>query len=875
MSPPEDPVNGGIMGLDMGDPALGIPMATAAWDAHTDLMSYCNHLYDWISNHTYKAMYDYMRLIYSASSSRAAAIEQAGDFLGVYGTIVGSGSGAIVHRILRVQSVANIPPRVPGPYSIQLHNAQGTLLAAYPFTPDEHADTPAAQPAPHQPSPGFGQVVPFVAGTTTVRIVRVAGNVVLKSIPVSANAPVMSGVALQNPASPVTGSVTLKWAAGDADGNPLTYDLLYSHDAGKTFQPLKADLAGTSTPVDTDALGGGAVIFRVIAHDGVQTAKANSPAYTLAAKPPEVRILTASGHVKLLYGQNINLIGQARDLQDGYVADSGLVWTNQTGTVLGRGTTLALKQVPAGSTRITLTATNSAGRSASAAVVLDVDDRVEPSGPTLAVTPNQVRWVVKPGSGAQQAQLTLTNAGTGSLSWVASTAADWLTVAGASGTAPSTITLSGDPAGLAEGESVHTTLYVRTADGQQSIAIPVSLQIEGPQVDGPPQPIEPLPFVVGTGTPASCTAAALEAILNAARLAGRARVTFACGDEPHTIELARTLPILSDTIIDGANRITLSGGDLVRHFEVCLPNSNGTADVELELAGLTLIDGKSEPNRAGGSITNYGCRVTVSHSRFIGNTAVHEAGAINSLYDGEVSIVDSSFIGNRAATLGGAIVSHGGRIGLRNSIFRNNAAQAGNGGAIFAYDPAPVAIAGSTFSGNRASSRGGAISAGGATTIGNSTFWRNTAVLGGGAVRQHTEGSMIELTNVTIAGAEGASLSGNLTLRNSLIANTAGAPNCAGTITTGGPNLEYPGTNCGASIQGSDPLLESLGSQGGPTPTVAFESASPARDAGDNAICAAAPVDGIDQRGRPRPLPVGGRCDLGAYELDPAQPITE
>ncbi len=660
----------------------------------------------------------------------------------------------------------------------------------------------------------------------------------------------------------MTGRVTLAWAAGDADGNTLRYDVLISRDAGRTFQPLKGELPIRSTQIDTDALGGGSVIFRVVATDGVLTAKSDSPTYSLAAKPPSVQLLTAAGRVKLVFGQNINLIGQARDLQDGHVADSGLVWTDQKGVVRGRGTTLSLTQLPAGTTRMTLTATNSAGLSASASVELVVDDRVEPSGATLDVSPGQVRWVVKPGAGPQQARLVLGNVGTGSLQWTASTTADWLTLTPAAGSAPETVTLTGNPVGLQPGESRTTTLSIRTRDGAQTLAVPVSLQAEGPRVEGPPPTITPVPFVVGTGTPDSCTPAALETTLAAASDAGKARITFNCGDAPHTLTLPRTLTIGSNMIVDGANRITLNGNGLVRHFELCRPTSNGADDVELELAGLTLVNGRSQPNRAGGSITNYGCRLTVSHTRFVSNTAVAEAGAINNLFDGTTTIVESAFIDNRAATTGGAIVAREGQLTVRNTTFRANVANGGNGGAIFAFDAAPVSILGSTFERNHSVARGGAVSVGGATRIGNSTFSNNTAGQGGAAVRHHSKAGLLELVNVTITGDVGQAVSGEVTLRNSVVHNRGGAKNCEGTITASGPNLEFPATSCGASIQNQDPLLAALGDNGGSTQTSALGTTSPARDAGDNELCAT--LGNTDQRGAVRPQ--GPRCDLGAFE---------
>ena len=54
---------------------------------------------------------------------------------------------------------------------------------------------------------------------------------------------------------------------------------------------------------------------------------------------------------------------------------------------------------------------------------------------------------------------------------------------------------------------------------------------------------------------------------------------------------------------------------------------------------------------------------------------------------------------------------------------------------------------------------------------------------------------------------------------------------------------------------------------GGPTQTMALGAGSAARDAGDDAICAAAPVNGRDQRGVARPQ--GAGCDIGAYEAKP------
>src|SRR5207248_1572608 len=66
--------------------------------------------------------------------------------------------------------------------------------------------------------------------------------------------------------------VTVRWRASDADGNNLTYSLLYSHDAGQTWQTVVGNIKESQITVDLRELPGGTrALFRVIATDGVNT----------------------------------------------------------------------------------------------------------------------------------------------------------------------------------------------------------------------------------------------------------------------------------------------------------------------------------------------------------------------------------------------------------------------------------------------------------------------------------------------------------------------------------------------------------------------------------------------------------------------------
>jgi len=107
-----------------------------------------------------------------------------------------------------------------------------------------------------------------------------------------------------------------------------------------------------------------------------------------------------------------------------------------------------------------------------------------------------------------------------------------------------------------------------------------------------------------------------------------------------------------------------------------------------------------------------------------------------------------------------------------------------------------------------------------------------------------------------------------------------GRPDCAGTLTSGGGNLLGIGTSytwrrsdhtadqVGTPAAPLDPLLGPLQDNGGPTATEALRPGSPALDA-IPAGSSACPGGTRDQRGVARPYPVGGACDIGAYEFVP------
>jgi CSLREA domain-containing protein len=251
-------------------------------------------------------------------------------------------------------------------------------------------------------------------------------------------------------------------------------------------------------------------------------------------------------------------------------------------------------------------------------------------------------------------------------------------------------------------------------------------------------------------------------------------------------------------------------------------------------------------NGGGGGIANDTGTVTITNSTFSGNTADCGGGIINT---GTLTITNSALSGNRA-TSGGGIINFG-TLTITNSTFSGNDANSGGG---IVNNAGTLTITNSTFSGNTASwgaGNGGGIVNNATLTITNSAFSGNSANWAGGGIRND----------------------GTLNYANTIIANSTSGGDCNnyyGTIGTNTNNLVEDGS-CSASLSG-DPNLGALADNGGPTQTFALLTGSPAIDAGDDATCSAAPVNGLDQRGIARPQ--GAHCDIGSYEFVDTTPPT-
>lgn len=310
----------------------------------------------------------------------------------------------------------------------------------------------------------------------------------------------------------------------------------------------------------------------------------------------------------------------------------------------------------------------------------------------------------------------------------------------------------------------------------------------------------------------------------------------------------------------------------------------------------------------GGGIQMYGAGdLTITNSVISGNSA-QGGGGINFYDSGALSISSTTVSGNTAQSWGGGLYFYNAEsLTILASTFAGNRAAGGSGGAFWAggrFEPtqsAPILIANSTFTGNSTNRDGGAIAlytgqvqifqstisgndAG--SDIGDGLYVGNqVAPFAAGQDRGRDRGEKpatkedgtpktpkepggTEVGPQAIVGPvviTGSIVSGNAGTdigTNSAPADVTSTSNLIGTVTSG-VNLTSIET-----IMSSNPGLGPLASNGGPTQTMALLATSAALNTGP-ATVPSFPNNTTDQRGAGYPRVVGGRVDIGAYELEP------
>lgn len=358
-----------------------------------------------------------------------------------------------------------------------------------------------------------------------------------------------------------------------------------------------------------------------------------------------------------------------------------------------------------------------------------------------------------------------------------------------------------------------------------------------------------------------------------ARASSGDTIRFAPSIWGDTILLNSELVVCGDIVLMGPGRdqLAISGQNQTRIVRTIHRHT-------VEIRGLSLLHGSTPPGEDGGAVLNRShltlrdcyvgfcfadddggalsnedsATVLLDSCHFEQNICGDDGGALRNPSGAGTMTIQACFLEDNQSPSNGGALSNGGTATIRASTFYRNSAGS-NGGAIRSFGGI-VDVENSTFYGNLAGNRGGCISTTADMDLRYCTLVENTAASLGGGIRL-LGGSTVLLQNSLVAYNQGSAEHD--------VSLSSGGFASAGTNlirdTTGSGWAPATGDLLGSTAMPFEPLLDSLGDNGGGTPTVALRCMSPAHEAGT-----ATGLPALDQRGLPRVS--GAAPDIGAYE---------
>lgn len=344
-----------------------------------------------------------------------------------------------------------------------------------------------------------------------------------------------------------------------------------------------------------------------------------------------------------------------------------------------------------------------------------------------------------------------------------------------------------------------------------------------------------------------------------------------------TYILTAALPSIASAITVAGNGATITRSGAAPSFAI----------FDVSSAGAFTLTNATISNGAEGGIYNGGGALNVIDSSIVNNTGFNGGGIGGS---GTTSIVRSVISGNTADNFGGGVDLQG-TLEITDTLIVSNTAPAGSGGGVIvAHSVTPARIVNSTIANNTG---GGVLTAyNGRIVLINSTVSGNDIGVGFSPMAEPGPLTAISLQYVTVT-ANGmgieesndfcSSSTCSFTYAASIVVGNTTA-DCAVTNitpTSGGYNLVGDTTACNATATGdtatTDPLLGPLQNNGGPTPTHAVLSGSPAIEQIPVGTLDCKGTITADQRGAVRANGTtqgGSACEIGAYEFSSGTPTS-
>jgi uncharacterized protein (TIGR03437 family) len=233
----------------------------------------------------------------------------------------------------------------------------------------------------------------------------------------------------------------------------------------------------------------GLVTIQVIAVPGTDaiTIMAAAPTAVIATAPASLQFAyTAGGAVPAAQSIQITNSGTGTLTWTAAASDSWLSVTPASGTA---PTTLSVSVSPASLTAgtyngsVTITAAGASNTPLTVGVTLTVAAAVVM--PTLTAAPQSLTFNYTVGGAAPAAQsVAIANAGSGTLSWTASSSVFWASLSAASGSAPATLSVTVNPANLAAGSYAGNVQIAAAGATGSPVSIALALVVKGTQAAG-------------------------------------------------------------------------------------------------------------------------------------------------------------------------------------------------------------------------------------------------------------------------------------------------------------------------------------------------------------------------------------------------------
>ena len=369
---------------------VSVPSSVVVTDPRKvfSFMSYCDPVArhmgqgQWMDAFHHERIITHIDNVYGHSAPRVAgsqSAERSVEFSGVISFSADDETASIeLNSVFSKPRLAD--SGVPGEYTLELFDDTGSVLRSVRFAAVKSTSNPMPGSEGSSVNSGKAYFSFFVSDFPEYASFAITkDSKEISAFSASSNAPSLS---LSGPTSGQTfdsdDNITLSWSGNDPDGDDLTYRIYYSTDGGTTYEILAIETDTTSASIPANALrGSNRAHLGVSASDGYKATFAETPVFSVAGHPPEIKIQRPLPNMVFAESQGFLLDASGYDIEDGGLSSDSFSWSSSLDGNLGTGSYLVLSagNLTPGAHTITLTATDSDNMTATATVNITITER--------------------------------------------------------------------------------------------------------------------------------------------------------------------------------------------------------------------------------------------------------------------------------------------------------------------------------------------------------------------------------------------------------------------------------------------------------------------------------------------------------------------